>query len=356
MSDIIRRKTKEIKVGALTVGGNAPITIQSMTDTVGFDATYAQMKALEEQGCDIVRMAVPDYESAKVLYSLKCSDIKMPIVADIHFDYKLALAAIDAGADKIRINPGNIGADDRVKAVADACRSKNLPIRVGVNSGSLSREALERYGERSAEALAHSALFEVARLEKCDFDNIVISVKSSSVPLMIKANRIISQSCDYPLHLGVTEAGGGTTGQIKGAVGIGTLISEGIGDTIRVSLSDAPEKEIECAKTILRACGAYDRPCVDVVSCPTCGRTKIDIKSLSREFEARTKDINVTRSVRVAIMGCVVNGPGEASDADFGIAGGDGEALFFREGKSVCKIPEDKIIETLMRELEKYRA
>ncbi|MBE6673165.1 MAG: flavodoxin-dependent (E)-4-hydroxy-3-methylbut-2-enyl-diphosphate synthase [Ruminococcaceae bacterium] len=351
----IRRRSKEIRIGKLEIGADNPIAVQSMVNVSGYDAVYAQMRALEDAGCEIIRMTVPDLEAARVLARLKASDITMPIVADIHFDYRMAIEAAMAGADKIRINPGNIGSEDRVKAVVDVCRQRNVPIRVGVNSGSLDKAKLSAFGRATAEALAESALENVQLLEKFDFDKIVVAVKSSSPYTMTEANRIIAERCDYPIHLGVTEAGTLHGGVLKSAAGIGAMLLSGVGDTIRISLTDSPVEEVKQGIALLKALSFYSRPTLDIVSCPTCGRTKIDIISLAAAFETQTVGIKLSKNCKVAIMGCVVNGPGEAGDADFGIAGGIGEAVFFRKGKIVCKIPEDKIIETLLQELEQYK-
>ena len=351
----IRRKTKEIKIGKIAIGGDNPVAIQSMVNVSGYDAVYHQMKELQDTGCDIIRMTVPDMEAVKVLAKLKESDITMPIVADIHFDYRMAIEAAMAGADKIRINPGNIGAEDRVKAVVDVCRQKNVPIRVGVNSGSLEKEKLQSFGRASAEALAESALENVRLLEKFDFDQIVVAVKSSSPYTMTQANVTLAEKCEYPIHLGVTEAGTRHGGILKSAAGIGGMLLSGVGDTIRISLTDRPVEEVKEGIALLKALSFYNKPSLDIVSCPTCGRTKIDIISLAAAFEERAAGIALSQNCKVAIMGCVVNGPGEAADADFGIAGGVGEAVFFRKGKIMYKIPEDRIIETLLTELEQYK-
>ncbi len=352
-----RRKSRQIKVGNTWIGGNAPITVQSMTntDSLDFDATYRQIKAAEAAGCDIIRMAFPEEGAAKTLYQLKCSDIAIPIVADIHFSAKLAILAAEAGADKIRINPGNIGESDRVKAVADICRRKNIPIRVGVNSGSLEKGLLALHGAPTAEALAASALENVKLLEKFDFENIVVAIKASDVWRMVEANRIVAAACDYPLHLGVTEAGSETIGTVKSAMGIGSLLLDGIGDTLRVSLTADPVREVEKGRAILSALGLDGKSKIDLVSCPTCGRTKIDLIPLVAAFEKRMDELNPVRRLKVAIMGCAVNGPGEARDADLGIAGGVGEALLFSHGEIVKKIPEDRIVDTLIEAINNYR-
>ena len=353
---IIRRKTTEVKVGRLLLGSSNPIAIQSMTntDTHDAEATKKQIVDLQNAGCDIVRITLPTVESTKTVYQLKNDpEIRIPIVGDIHFDYRIAIAAAEAGIDKIRINPGNIGADDRVKAVADACKQKNIPIRIGVNSGSVEKNILAKHGGPTPDALCESALYHASLLEKFDYTDIVISVKASSPLSTILSYRKLAQMCDYPLHLGVTEAGGAESGAIKSAVGIGTLLAEGIGDTIRVSLTADPVKEIYAAKSILSSLDLLSEKGLEIVSCPTCGRTKIDLISLLERFE-RAVDENDLRAkkAKVALMGCVVNGPGEAKEADMGIAGGIGEAVFFKRGEIVRKITEDQIIETLISELK----
>lgn len=349
----IRRKTKKIAVGGIFVGGDSPISVQSMTNTSSrdFDATYAQMKTLEIAGCDIVRMTVPDLESAAVLGRLRESDIKMPIVADIHFDYKLAIAAAEAGADKIRINPGNIGDDSKIKAVADKCRQKGLPIRLGINSGSLEKDVLAKYGAPTGEALAVSAMNNIAALERFDFDNIIVAIKSSDVWRMAKANKIVAEKCDYPIHLGVTEAGSERMGTVKSAVGIGASLLSGIGDTLRVSLTADPTLEIARGRDILASLGLDDGAKISLVSCPTCGRTQIDLIGLVNKFESVIPTLHPSRAVKVAIMGCAVNGPGEASDADIGLAGGVGEVLLFKSGKPVCKLPQEAALSRLVEEI-----
>ena len=354
---LIRRNSKQIRVGNTLIGGGAPISVQSMTntDSLDFEATYRQIKAAEAAGCDIIRMAFPEQAAADTLYRLKNSDIAIPIVADIHFSAKLAILAAEAGADKIRINPGNIGDNDRIKAVADACRVKNIPIRVGVNSGSLEKDLLALHGAPTAEALAASALDNVKLLEKFDFDNIVVAIKASNVRRMVDANRIVAAACDYPLHLGVTEAGSESLGTVKSAMGIGSLLLDGIGDTIRVSLTADPIREVEKGRAILSAIGLDQKSKIDLVSCPTCGRTKIDMISLVAAFEARMDELHPQRRLKVAIMGCAVNGPGEAKDADLGVAGGIGEALLFSHGEIVKKIPEDAIVDTLIAAINEYR-
>lgn len=357
---IVRKKTRPLIVGDLTLGGGAPILIQSMTNTDSHDAkaTLAQVRALEREGCDIVRLAVPDAEAAEIFRTLKAEGVKVPLVADIHFDYKIALAAIAAGADKIRINPGNIGSREKVAEVVRACRERQIPIRIGVNSGSLERDIYEKYGAPTAEALVESALRHAAILEDLDYRNIAISVKASDVQTMIFANRKLAEQTDYPLHLGVTEAGGGDAALVKSSIGIGTLLAEGIGDTVRVSLTDTPTAEVGAARRILAALGLSRRPGMNIVSCPTCGRTKINLISLLSEFTERVREEELDRlPITVALMGCVVNGPGEAREADFGIAGGKGEGLIFSKGEILAKVPEERLIDTLIaRIVDRYGA
>ena len=352
---IKRRKTNLIYVGNVPIGGDSPIAIQSMTNTDShdFESTYRQMKELEEAGCDIVRLTLPDLESCETVARLKKTDLKIPLVGDIHFNYKIALTAAEAGIDKIRINPGNIGSDEKVKAVADKCKERQIPIRIGINSGSLEKSILEKYGSPTPEALAESAMYHAKLLEKFDFGDIAISIKSSNVRNMIEANRLVASLCPYPLHIGVTEAGRGNSGTLKSAIGIGTLLCEGIGDTIRVSLTDSPVKEIEAGRSILRACGCSNEKFINVVSCPTCGRTKIDLIHICEELEKRLIDIPVDRKLTVAVMGCIVNGPGEAAEADIGIAGGKGEGILFSHGKIIKRIPEDKLLDELLSEIKK---
>ena len=354
----VRRKTKKIQIGRIAIGGDAPIAIQSMTNTDTHDkeATLSQIRALEKLGCDIVRITVPDLEAADTIPYLKQNGVKIPIVADIHFDYKVALRCAEVGVDKIRINPGNIGSDDRVREVVRACKQANIPIRIGVNSGSLEKEILARHGAPTPEALCESALYHVSLLEKFDFENIVISIKASDPYSMIKANRLLAKNCDYPLHLGVTEAGSKQMGSIKSAVGIGALLCDGIGDTIRVSLTDDPTEEIGAAKSIFNAVGLEGQCGMNIVSCPTCGRTKIDLISLVSHFEKRAAEEGITdKPIKVAIMGCVVNGPGEAREADIGIAGGRGEAVLIKKGVIVEKIPEADVVERLIEEIKKIQ-
>jgi len=354
----IRRKTKKIAVGNVAIGGDAPIAIQSMTNTDTHDvpATVAQIKELAARGCDIVRITVPDLSAADTIAAIKESGIETPIVADIHFDYKVALRCAELGVDKIRINPGNIGDDERVRAVCRACSLANIPIRIGVNGGSLEKNILAKYGAPTPEALCESAMYHISLLERYDFDNIIVSMKASNPYNMIKANRMLAERCEYPLHLGVTEAGSREIGALKSAVGIGALLCDGIGDTIRVSLTDKPEFEADAAKDILRAVGVEGQCGMDIVSCPTCGRTKIDLISLVREFEDAAKREGLTdMPIKVALMGCVVNGPGEAREADIGIAGGKGEAVLIKRGEIVSKIDETKIVETLIEEIKKLK-
>lgn len=340
---------KKVKVGNLTLG-DGHIYIQSMLNVPADDieGNVRQAKELEAAGCEIIRTAVPDIRNVGLIYALK-NAVGIPVVADIHFDYRIALECVAAGADKIRINPGNIGSPDRVKAVADACHSKNVPVRIGVNSGSVERELLKKYGGPTAQALAESASRHVAMLEEADFDDIVISVKSSDVKLMTESYRLIHEQYDYPLHLGVTEAGTARMGIIKSAAGIGSLLLDGIGDTIRVSLTADPTQEIYAAKDILKAVGIGGG--VQIVSCPTCGRTGIDLISIAKQVEERTRDI--TADIKIAVMGCVVNGPGEAREADIGIAGAKGEGIIFKKGEIIRRVPEEKLVDELMSEIGK---
>lgn len=346
-----RTKAKVIRIGDRCIGGDYPIAIQSMCNTKTEDvkATVAQILALEAAGCEIIRVAVPTMEAAEAITEIK-KQIHIPLVADIHFDYRLAIEAAARGADKIRINPGNIGGEERVKAVVDACRAHRVPIRIGVNGGSLEKELLEQYGRVTPEALVESALRHVRLLEKFDFTDICISVKSSDVPLNMAAYRLLHEKVDYPLHLGVTEAGTPSMGLIKSAIGIGGLLCEGIGDTVRVSLTADPVEEVYAAKRILQACGIR-RSGVNLVSCPTCGRTAYNMIPIAEELERRLADCK--KNITVAVMGCVVNGPGEASAADVGIAGGKGEGLIFRKGKVLYKVPQEKLVDALLEEIEK---
>ena len=352
----IRRAAREIRIGGVAIGGQNPIAVQSMTntDTLDIAATTAQVRALADAGCDIVRITAPTVEAAKTFAAVKEAGTTVPLVADIHFDYRVALACVDAGVDKIRINPGNIGDENRVKAVADACRTHHVPIRIGVNGGSLEKEILAKYGAPTAEALAESALYHASLLERFDFDDIVLSVKSSDVAAMAAANAILAEKTDYPLHIGVTEAGGGRMGLIKGAVGIGGTLLRGIGDTVRVSLTENPVEEVAAAHDILFALGFDTKKRLNIVSCPTCGRTKIDLIALSHAFEEAAAAAGILdKPITVALMGCVVNGPGEAREADIGIAGGKGEAVLIRRGEIVGKLGEDEIIPRLIEEIQK---
>ncbi len=345
-----RRKTKKVKVGNIYIGGDAPVSVQSMLNRPAhdIDASVKQAVELEKAGCQVIRGAIPDMDAVKLIPALK-EAVKAPIVADIHFDYRLAIEAVAAGVDKVRINPGNIGSDDRVKAVVDACKAKNVPIRIGVNSGSVEKEILAKYGSPTPEAMAESAMYHASLLEKFDFDDIVISIKSSNVENMIKAYETVAERCDYPLHLGVTEAGTARMGLIKSSAGIGSLLMHGIGDTIRVSLTDEPVNEVYAGLDILRALGLKSDS-VQIVSCPTCGRTKIDLIKVANEVENALKDC--TKKIKVAVMGCVVNGPGEAREADIGIAGGDGCAMLFKKGEVLRKIDEKDIVKELLAEIE----
>lgn len=339
------------------MGGDSPISIQTMANkyTNDIEECYNQVKELEEAGADIVRLAAPTVECAKTFYLLKDRGIKVPLVSDIHFDYKIALECIAAGADKIRINPGNIGSKEKVKAVADACRINNIPIRIGVNSGSVQKEFLEKYGGPTPMALYESAMYHAELLKKYDFNDIVISVKASDVRNTVLANRLLAEACDYPLHLGITESGLEETGTLKSAIGIGSLLSDGIGDTIRVSLTDDPVKEIAAARKILHAMSLDSKNKINIVSCPTCGRTRIDMIPIVKELEDRiAREVIHNRKMTVAVMGCAVNGPGEAREADVGIAGGIGEAIIFRKGVICGKIAESEICSKLIEEIKKF--
>lgn len=343
--------TKRLYVGNVAVGGGAAVSIQSMCNTRTDDvaATVAQIHALESAGCEIIRVAVPDIAAAEAVDKIK-AEISIPLIVDIHFNYKLALICAERGADAIRINPGNIGGEERVKAVADACRARNIPIRIGVNGGSLEKELRAKYGGVTAEALVESAMGHVKLLNRFDFDDICISVKCSDVPLTMSAYRLLSERTEYPLHLGVTEAGTPSMGMIKSAMGIGGLLCMGIGDTIRVTLTADPVEEVYAAKKILRAAGLR-KDGVNLIACPTCGRTRIDLIPLAEEVERRLRDCG--KNITVAVMGCAVNGPGEASAADIGIAGGDGEGLIFRKGEILYKVPEARLLDALMEEIDK---
>ena len=344
-------KTKALKVGNIVIGGGAPITVQSMLNIPAHDieGNVAQGLELERKGCEIIRLAVPDMQAAKTVYALK-ENLKIPVVADIHFDYRLALESLAAGADKIRINPGNIGSDDKVKAVADACKQKNVPIRIGVNSGSVEKSILEKYGSATPEAIVESGFYHISLLEKFDFDDIVLSLKSSDTAKMYRAYELAAEKCRYPLHLGVTEAGTESMGVIKSAAGIGGLLLRGIGGTIRISLTDDPVKEVESAKKLLKAIGLRNSG-VKFVSCPTCGRTKINLIKIANEVEQRLETVD--KNITVAVMGCVVNGPGEAKGADIGIAGGDGCGVLFKKGEILRKVPENELVNELIKEIEK---
>ena len=349
---IKRRPARKIAIGNRVIGGEEPILIQSMTNTRTEDvqSTVRQIERLEKAGCEIIRCAVPTMEAARALHEIK-KQISIPLVADIHFDYRLAIAAIENGADKIRINPGNIGSNEKIRAVVDAAKERNIPIRVGVNSGSLEKELVEKYGGVTAEGLVESALDKVRWIEDEDYDNIVVSIKSSDVLMCAKAYELFSEKSDYPLHVGITEAGTLLAGSIKSAVGLTLILSKGIGDTVRVSLTGDPVDEVRAARQILRSLGLR-RGGVEVVSCPTCGRTQIDLIGLARRVEAMTADMPL--DLKVAVMGCVVNGPGEAREADIGIAGGKGFGLLIKKGEVVRKVPEDELLDALREELENW--
>ncbi len=345
------RKSKTVYAGQLPIGGGSRITVQSMLNVPSTDVQNSVKQAveLEKAGCDVIRAAIPNMDAIKLIPAIK-NEVKIPLVADIHFDYRLAMEAVAAGIDKIRINPGNIGSNDRVKAVADACRIKNIPIRIGVNSGSLEKEILAKYGSPTPMALVESALYHASLLEKFDFNDIVLSIKSSDVNKMIQAYELAAERCDYPLHLGVTEAGTERMGLIKSAIGIGSLLQRGIGDTIRVSLTAEPVKEVTAGFDILKALNLCKNG-VQLISCPTCGRTRIDLIGIATEVEKRLAGCK--KNISVAVMGCAVNGPGEAREADIGIAGGDGMGLIFKKGEIIRKVPENELIECLMQEIDK---
>jgi (E)-4-hydroxy-3-methylbut-2-enyl-diphosphate synthase len=347
----MRRFSKTVKVGNIQIGGDSVISVQSMLNVPAhdIDANVAQAVRLANAGCQIIRIAVPNMEAVRLIPAIKQA-VDIPLVADIHFDYKIAIECAEAGIDKIRINPGNIGSKVRVKIVANKCANKGIPIRIGVNSGSVEKEILAKYGHPTAEAMRDSALYHASLLEEFDFGDIVISIKSSDVATMVHAYQLVAQSCQYPLHLGVTEAGTERMGTIKSSIGIGALLLEGIGDTIRVSLTADPIKEVSVAYDILKAVG-IKKDGIELISCPTCGRTKIDLISLANLAEERLSYID--KPLKVAIMGCVVNGPGEAREADIGIAGGDGEGLLFKKGEIIRKIPEEFLIDELLKEIEK---
>lgn len=346
-----RRKTREIDIGGVKIGGNNPIAIQSMcnTDTRNVNATVEQIKGLEEAGCEIIRVAVPDMQAAEAIRDIK-SRINIPLVADIHFDYRLALKCMENGVDKIRINPGNIGSSDRVKQVSNMAKKNGIPIRVGVNSGSLEKHIIEKYGGVTPEGLVESALGHVKLLEENDFYDTAISIKASNVPFSIEVYDLLSNTVDYPLHVGITEAGTVWGGTIKSAVGIGAILSMGIGDTIRVSLTGNPVEEVYAAKEILKDLNLRKFG-VEFISCPTCGRTCIDLIKIANEVEEKIK--NIDKNIKVAVMGCAVNGPGEAREADIGIAGGNGEGLIFKKGGILRKVPENSLVQELLKEIEK---
>lgn len=347
-----RNETKQIRIGDVWIGGGHPIAIQSMTNTKTEDveATVAQILRLEKAGCEIIRCAVPTEEAALALREIK-KRIHIPLVADIHFDYRLAIAAIENGADKIRINPGNIGSKDRVRMVVEKAKEKNIPIRVGVNSGSLEKDLVEKYGGVTAEGIVESALDKVHMIEEMGYDNLVVSIKSSDVLMCVKAHELIARECPYPLHVGITESGTLMSGNIKSSIGLALILNRGIGDTIRVSLTGDPVEEIKSAKLILRTLGLR-KGGIEVVSCPTCGRTKIDLIGLANKVEQMVADIPL--DIKVAVMGCVVNGPGEAKEADIGIAGGIGEGLLIKKGEIVKKVKEEELLDTLRWELEHW--
>ena len=349
-----REHTKTVKIGGRVIGGGNPILIQSMTNTrtEDIEATVGQILALERAGCEIVRCTVPTMEAARALRGIK-ERIHIPLVADIHFDYRLAIAAVENGADKIRINPGNIGSRERVKAVVDAERERGIPIRVGVNSGSLERELVEKYHGVTAEGIVESALAKVHMIEELGYDQLVVSIKSSDVLMCVRAHELLAGQTDYPLHVGITEAGTVFSGNIKSSVGLGIILYQGIGDTIRVSLTGNPVEEIKTAKLILRTLGLR-RGGVEVVSCPTCGRTQIDLIGLAAQVEEMVQDIPL--DIKVAVMGCAVNGPGEAREADIGIAGGNGEGLLIKKGEIIRKVPEEELLDTLRQELLNWEA
>ncbi len=348
---IERKKTRTVKIGNVLVGGNNPIAIQSMcnTKTSDVEATVGQIKELEEAGCEIIRVAVPDMAAAEAIKDIK-KQINIPLVADIHFDYRLALKAIENGVDKLRINPGNIGSEDRVKAVVEAAKEKGIPIRIGVNSGSLEKNILEKYGEVTPQGLVESALGHVRILEKYDFHDIVISIKASNVPFSLDTYSLLSNTVDYPIHLGITEAGTKWAGTVKSSVGIGAILAMGIGDTIRVSLTGSPVDEVRVAKEILKSLGLRKFG-IEFISCPTCGRTSIDLIGLANKVEEKCRNIN--KDIKVAVMGCAVNGPGEAREADIGIAGGKGYGLIFKKGEILKKLPENQLLNALIEEIDK---
>ena len=349
---MLRQNTKEIWIGDVVIGGNHPVAIQSMTNTKTEDikGTVEQIHRLEAAGCEIVRCTIPTLEAAEALREIK-KNIQIPLVADIHFDYRMAIAAIENGADKIRINPGNIGGEERLRAVVDKAKEHEIPIRVGVNSGSLEKTLLEKYGAVTAEGIVESALDKVRMIEEMGYDNLVVSIKSSDVMMCVKAHELIAEQCPYPLHVGITEAGTVYSGNIKSSIGLGIILYEGIGNTIRVSLTGDPSEEIRSAKLILKTLGLR-KGGIEVVSCPTCGRTQIDLIGLANQVEKMVQEFPL--DLKVAVMGCVVNGPGEAREADIGIAGGKGEGLLIKKGEVVKKVKEEELLETLRRELQNW--
>ena len=350
---MLRNETKEVRIGDVFIGGDHPIAIQSMTNTKTEDveATAAQILKLEAAGCEIIRCTVPTMEAALALKEIK-KQIHIPLVADIHFDYRMAIAAIENGADKIRINPGNIGSQERVKAVVDKAKEYNVPIRIGVNSGSLEKHLVEKYGGVTAEGIVESALDKIKMIEDLDYDNLVVSIKSSDVMMCVKAHELLAPKCKYPLHVGITEAGTLYSGNVKSSIGLGIILNAGIGNTIRVSLTGDPVEEIKTAKLILRTLGLR-KGGIEVVSCPTCGRTKIDLIGLANKVEAMVQEFSL--DIKVAVMGCVVNGPGEAKEADIGIAGGDGVGLLIKKGEVIKKVKEEELLETLRQELVNWK-
>lgn len=352
----MRKNTKKIRIGDRYIGGGEPVLIQSMTNTKTHDAvgTVEQIKRLQEAGCDIIRVAVPDMEAAEALKYIK-GHISIPLVADIHFDYRLAIQSIINGVDKIRINPGNIGDMERVRQVAEAAKEREIPIRIGINSGSLEKEVLKKHGHPTADALVESTLNNIRLMEALNFNDIVISIKSSDVMLTVESYMKASKVTDYPLHLGITEAGTVLAGSIKSSVGLGILLNSNIGDTIRVSLTGDPVEEVYVAKEILKSLNLMKRG-IEIISCPTCGRTNVDLIRVAKEVEARTKNIVVKKPMKLAVMGCAVNGPGEAKEADLGIAGGQGEFLLFIKGNIVRKIPQENVIEELLKEIDAYQS
>lgn len=349
---MLRQNTKEIRIGDVVIGGNHPVAIQSMTNTKTEDikGTVEQIHRLEAAGCEIVRCTVPTLEAAEALREIK-KNIQIPLVADIHFDYRMAIAAMENGADKIRINPGNIGGEEHLRAVVDKAKEREIPIRVGVNSGSLEKTLLEKYGAVTAEGIVESALDKVRMIEEMEYDNLVVSIKSSDVMMCVKAHELIAEQCPYPLHVGITEAGTVYSGNIKSSIGLGIILYEGIGNTIRVSLTGDPAEEIRSAKLILKTLGLR-KGGIEVVSCPTCGRTQIDLIGLANQVEKMVQEFPL--DLKVAVMGCVVNGPGEAREADIGIAGGKGEGLLIKKGEVVKKVKEEELLETLRRELQNW--